>query len=94
MSMNNIRISEEQILKIALRKSFRRSLREIKSEFREELAKQLSNKYQNELLTTDELCTELKLRAAVHKVIHEKKKINQSNDEIRISVSDGRALMT
>ncbi|HET6539465.1 MAG TPA: hypothetical protein VFG46_03220 [Chryseolinea sp.] len=63
--MNNIRISEEQILKIALRKSFRRSLREIKSEFREELAKQLSNKYQNELLTTDELCTELKLRAVL-----------------------------
>lgn len=77
--MINPGISEEQILKVALRKIFQEDFAEIKQELkqlRDELSKQLSSSHQNELLTMDELCAELKLsRPSVYKLIREKKKI-------------------
>jgi excisionase family DNA binding protein len=75
----NAGISEDQIIKIALRKILQDDFTEIKEELRllrQEVSDLITNTRQNELLTMDELCAVLKLsRPSVNKLIHEKKKI-------------------
>lgn|SRR5690606_34342143 len=77
--MNNTGISEEQILKMAFRKILQDDFIEIKEELiqlRQAVTDLMTNVRQNELLTMEELCAELKLsRPSVNKLIHEKKKI-------------------
>lgn len=77
--MNNTGISEEQILKMAFRKILQDDFTEIKEELiqlRKAITDLMTNVRQNELLTMEELCAELKLsRPSVNKLIHEKKKI-------------------
>jgi predicted DNA-binding transcriptional regulator AlpA len=77
--MNNPGISEDQMLKIAIRKIFQDDfadiLQELKS-LREEVAKLSSLTTPAELITMDELCAELKLsKPSIYKLINEKKKI-------------------
>ncbi|MBL7847276.1 MAG: helix-turn-helix domain-containing protein [Cyclobacteriaceae bacterium] len=75
----NAGISEDQIIKVALRKILQDDFTEIKEELRllrQEVTDLINNTRQNELLTMDELCAVLKLsRPSVNKLIHEKKKI-------------------
>jgi excisionase family DNA binding protein len=77
--MNNTGITEDQILKIAIRRIFQDDFAELKQEIqrlREEIVRLSSLTNQNELLTMDELCAELKLsKPSVYKLIREKKKI-------------------
>lgn len=77
--MNNTGITEDQILKIAIRRIFQDDFVELKQEIqrlREEIVRLSSLTNQNELLTMDELCAELKLsKPSVYKLIREKKKI-------------------
>ena len=77
--MSNPGITEDQILKIAIRKIFQDDFVELKHEIqllREEVVRLSSLTYQNELLTMDELCSELKLsKPSIYKLIREKQKI-------------------
>jgi predicted DNA-binding transcriptional regulator AlpA len=77
--MNNAGISEDQILKTAIRKIFQNDFADLLQELkflREEVAKLSSLTTPTELLTIDELCAELKLsKPSVYKLINEKKKI-------------------
>lgn len=92
--MNHSGISEDQIIKFALRKILQDDFTEIKEELihlRQAVTDLMINARQNELLTMDELCAELKLsRPSVNKLIHEKKKIKpiQLLQDFRFKRSD------
>ncbi len=70
---------ELQAIKNIVKRFFQSDFDEIKNELREikqELAKVNARKDESDLLTTEELCEELKLsRPSVNKLVHEKKKI-------------------
>lgn len=79
LNESNTGITEEQIIKLAFRKILQDDFTEIKEELvqlRQAVTDLMTNVRQNELLTMEELCAELKLsRPSVNKLIHEKKKI-------------------
>ena len=98
--MNNTGITDDQILKIAIRKIFQDDFAELKHEIqhlREEIARLSSLTNQNELLTMDELCAELKLsKPSVYKLIREKKKIKPIqllNQDFRFKRADVNQLI-